>query len=106
MDEERRASMSIRKRHLPLRIVITLVLLGVVSSALVQIEPKAGTWKTHVLTSGSEVRLPPPPDPSAPQAELAELRVLAAQRDAAGRDQISYGDAGWPGYRWTELGMS
>jgi hypothetical protein len=32
--------------------------------------------------------------------------VLAAQRDAAARDQISYWDAGWPGYRWTELGMS
>jgi hypothetical protein len=47
MDEERRASMSIRKRHLPLRIVITLVLLGVVSSALAQVEPKAGTWKTQ-----------------------------------------------------------
>ena len=86
--------MSIRKRHLPLRIVITLVLLGVVSSALVQVEPKAGTWKTHVLTSGSKLRLPPSPDPSAPQAELAELRVLAAQRDAATRDQISYWDAG------------
>ena len=66
MDEERRASMSIRKRHLPLRIVITLLLLGVVSSALAQVEPKAGTWKTHVLTSGSELRLPPPPDPSTP----------------------------------------
>ena len=82
--------MSIRKRHSPLRVVITLALLGVVSSALAQVEPKAGTWKTHVLTSGSELRLPPPPDPSATQAELAELRTLAgaARRRRAGPDQL------------------
>jgi PAP2 superfamily len=106
MHEERRSIMSARKRPSTLRVVITLALLGVVSSALAQVEPKAGTWKTHVLTSGSELRLPPPPDASTTQAELAELRTLAAQRDAAARDQISYWDAGWPGYRWTELGMS
>jgi hypothetical protein len=98
--------MSARKRPSTLRVVITLALLGVVSSALAQVEPKAGTWKTHVLTSGSELRLPPPPDASTTQDELAELSTLAAQRDAAARDQISYWDAGWPGYRWTELGMS
>ena len=26
-----------------------------------QVEPKAGTWKTWVLASGSDLRLPPPP---------------------------------------------
>jgi hypothetical protein len=51
MDEERRSSMSVRKRHFPLRVVITVAFLGVVSSALAQVEPKAGTWKTHVLTT-------------------------------------------------------
>jgi hypothetical protein len=44
--------MSVRKRHFPLRVVITVAFLGVVSSALAQVEPKAGTWKTHVLTTG------------------------------------------------------
>jgi hypothetical protein len=56
--------MSTPKRLSAMFIVMTLALLGVVCSALAQVEPKAGTWKTCVLTSGSVVRLPPPPNPS------------------------------------------
>jgi len=74
--------------------------------ALGSIEPRAGSWKTHVLASGSELRLPAPPDRAATQAELAEIKALAARRDAAALDQISYWDAGWPGYRWIDIGMS
>jgi hypothetical protein len=37
MDEERRSSMSMRKRPSTLQVVITLALLGVVSSALAQV---------------------------------------------------------------------
>src|SRR5215475_15731536 len=70
------------------------------------VEPRAGSWKTHVLASGSELRLPAPPDRAATQAELAEIKALAARRDAAALDQISYWDAGWPGYRWIDIGMS
>lgn len=70
------------------------------------IEPTAGTWRTHVLANGSEFRLPPPPDAAATREELAELRRLAAARDAATRDRINYWDAGSPGYRWNELAMS
>ena len=33
-----------------------------------QIEPKAGKWKTWVLTSGDQLRLPPPPDEAATRA--------------------------------------
>ena len=32
-----------------------------------QVEPKAGTWKTWVLASGSDLRLPPPPGRAATQ---------------------------------------
>src|SRR5215472_4920775 len=68
------------------------------------VEPRAGSWKTHVLASGSELRLPAPPDRAATQ--LAELKALAGSRDATALDQISYWDAGWPGYRWIDIGMS
>src|SRR5262245_7647693 len=92
--------------------LVTLALLSVALGAGAQtgsragVEAGAGTWKTHVLVSGSELRLPAPPDEAATQAELAELRTLTARRDAAALDQISYWDAGWPGYRWVETGMS
>jgi hypothetical protein len=32
------------------------------------IEPRAGSWKTHVLAAGSELRLAAPPDAPATQA--------------------------------------
>jgi membrane-associated phospholipid phosphatase len=66
------------------------------------IEPGAGAWPTWVLASGSELRLAPPPGEAETQAELAELQALAARRDAAALDRISYWDAGAPPYRWTE----
>jgi hypothetical protein len=106
MDKEGGTIMSTRKRFSAMFAVMTLVLVGLAGGALAQIEPQAGTWKTHVLTSGSELRLPPPPDAAATQAEITELHALSARRDTAALDQISYWDAGWPGYRWTELGMS
>ena len=70
------------------------------------VEPRAGTWKTHVLTSGSELRLPSPPDAASTRAEAGELRALGGQRTAAQLDQINYWDAGPPGYRWNEIAMS
>ena len=66
------------------------------------IEPTAGSWRTWMLASGDELRLAPPPSDGATQAELAELHDLAARRDAATLDRISYWDAGAPSYRWTQ----
>ena len=68
-----------------------------------QVEPSAGRWKTWVLTSGSQLRLPPPPDAVATAAELQQLRAMAARRDAAALDQISFWDSGAPGYRWNGI---
>jgi len=65
------------------------------------IEPTAGSWKTWVLTSGSELRLAPPPDEAATRAEIDELKALASRRDAAMLDRIGYWDTGAPPYRWT-----
>src|SRR5262245_34607053 len=67
------------------------------------LERRAGAWSTWVLRSGGELRPPPPPTGAAAGAELAELKALAAQRDAAAADCIAYWDAGAPGYRWNEL---
>jgi membrane-associated phospholipid phosphatase len=66
------------------------------------IEPTAGSWSTWILASGNELRLAPPPDTGATQSELAALHDLAARRDAAMLDRISYWDAGAPSYRWTQ----
>src|ERR1700704_2090386 len=59
-----------------------------------QVEPLAGRWKTWVLTSGSQLRVSPPPDQAATTAELQELRLLATRRDAAARDRIGFWDTG------------
>src|SRR5437867_2674619 len=63
-----------------------------------QVEPSAGRWKTWVLASGSQLRLPPPPDQAATAAELQELRGLVTRRDADALDRIGFWDAGAPGF--------
>jgi membrane-associated phospholipid phosphatase len=75
-----------------------------VQAATGPVEPGAGSWKTWLLNSGSEMRLPAPPDESGTRAELEELRGLAARRDAA-LDRIAYWDAGSGPYRWNEIAI-
>lgn len=68
-----------------------------------QIEPRAGTWKPWVLKSGSELRLPAPPNAQATASESEELRALAGRRDAAALERIRYWDFSSPAYRWNEM---
>lgn len=68
-----------------------------------QIEPKAGAWKTWVLTSGNQFRLPAPSDKAATEAEIKQLKELAGGPRVAGIDQIAYWDTGSPSYRWNEI---
>src|SRR5438094_4612110 len=91
----------------------TVLLLGLMASQAVAtganvtpsaVEPRAGSWRTWVLSSGGELRPPAPPDRDATNAELQELQRLASQRDAAVREQIAFWDAGAPGYRWDGIG--
>src|SRR5262249_40286085 len=70
------------------------------------IEPGAGTWRTWVLTSGSELRPAEPPGQLATRAELQQLHTLQSQRDAAALDQTAYWDTGDPAYRWEQLAVS
>ena len=68
-----------------------------------QIEPNAGTWRTWVISSGEDYRVPPPPNPAETQAELRSLDELISQNDAQIKQQIAFWDAGAPGYRWIDL---
>jgi len=88
----------------------TLILLLGVSLAYpparawAQIEPNAGTWRTWLLKSGNELRLPPP-DEKATWAEIEALHALEAQRDEAVLQRINYWNAGSPAYRWTTVAI-
>ena len=72
------------------------------AAATTSIEPDAGSWKTWLLSSGDQLRPEAPPD-AVTRSELAALQAMAADRDAAALDRISYWDAGSPGYRWNEI---
>ena len=68
------------------------------------VEPDAGTWKTWVLSSGTAIRVPPPPTGQAARRDLdAVVRAAAARTDET-LDAISFWDTGHPGFRWNQIG--
>jgi membrane-associated phospholipid phosphatase len=88
-----------------MRWVLPLLLSLGCSISSAEVEPNAGNWKTWVLTSGSQMRLPPPPDEAATRAEIAQLKAMAKQRDAGTLERIIWWNAGPPGYRWTSIAI-
>jgi membrane-associated phospholipid phosphatase len=68
-----------------------------------QVEPKAGKWRTWVISSGRDYRVPPPPGHRETKAELRFLADLIRDNDAQVRQQIAFWDAGAPAYRWIDL---
>ncbi len=68
-----------------------------------QIEPDAGTWRTWVISSGRDYRVPPPPSASETQRELRSLADIISHNDAQTAQQIAFWDAGSPAYRWIDL---
>lgn len=70
------------------------------------LEPGAGSWKTWVLKSGSEMRPASPPESATTKAELTQLKGLVAKRDAAALDQVAFWDTGAPTYRWNEITLN
>jgi membrane-associated phospholipid phosphatase len=99
-------------RHRPVcsavLVCISLLLADLVLTASAQmaagpIEPSAGEWRTWVLASGKELRLPPPPDSQATATELQELQALAGRRDPAALERIRYWDFWSPAFRWNEM---
>ncbi len=80
-----------------------VVLSGAASAQSNLIEPQAGAWKTWVISSGKDFRVPPPPDAAATQAELGWLHSVATQNDARIANQVNYWDAGSPAFRWIDI---
>ena len=65
-----------------------------------QVEPNAGSWKTWFISSGKEYRLPAP---SSYKSEIATVIEKQKNIDAATMQQITYWNAGAPGYHWQEM---
>jgi len=96
------------KRYTILSALLFMSLLSFVGCTLLapsqpQVAPEAANWQTWVLTASDELRPAAPPDEAATQAEIAELKALMAQRDAAAFESVAYWDAGSPAYRWVQL---
>ena len=68
-----------------------------------QVEPAAGTWKTWVVPSVSQIRLTAPPNAAASAAEIQTIKSLMAEMTPDTMAQVGYWDAGAPGYRWMQL---
>lgn len=79
-------------------LLLKLVLIGNLLQA--QTEPAAGNWKTWFISSGKDYRLP------APAPYKNEINAVISQQkqiDAEMLRQITYWNAGAPGYRWQDL---
>ena len=71
-----------------------------------QVEPDAGHWRTWVISSGEDYRVPPPPSRGRTRAELRQIADLMSRNDDAAREKIAFWDAGAPSYRWMNLIMT
>jgi membrane-associated phospholipid phosphatase len=67
------------------------------------IEPNAGNWRTWVISSGRDYRVPAPPGAAETREELRAMADLIANNDPTTRQQIKFWDAGAPPYRWIDL---
>jgi membrane-associated phospholipid phosphatase len=67
------------------------------------IEPNAGNWKTWVISSGKDYRVPPPPDAATTKAELQWLHGVVGLKNPTIDQQVRFWDAGSPAYRWIDL---
>jgi hypothetical protein len=68
-----------------------------------QIEPGAGNWRTWIISSGEDYRVPAPPNAAETRAELRRMHELISNNDAHVKQQITFWDAGAPAYRWIDL---
>jgi hypothetical protein len=90
------------------RVLLGTLLCAMTSHVLAQVEPKAGTWKTWVLTNGQELRLPTPASREASAGEVAWLKsyINESRQSADAMRQMRYWMAGPPTYRWVETMLS
>ncbi|GAA4458032.1 hypothetical protein GCM10023189_29680 [Nibrella saemangeumensis] len=68
------------------------------------VDDRAGTWKTYVLTSPTDVTLTAPKAVNSPeyQAELVSLKQLSASLSREQQEAVAYWGAGAV-YRWNEI---
>jgi hypothetical protein len=93
------------KEESKMKTYLTVTLMAAAAAAQGQVEPQAGSWNTWVLTSGSQLRLPAPPDATNSLAEINQMKAMVNQRDAAFVGRLSFWNAGPPGYRWTSIAV-
>ncbi|MGH2704364.1 MAG: phosphatase PAP2 family protein [Actinomycetota bacterium] len=68
-------------------------------------DPGAGGWKTWVLSSGRQIKVPPPPSGQKASADAAEVRRLAAEPTDEATKQIEHWDQEPAGKPWHELNL-
>jgi hypothetical protein len=82
---------------------ITMILAAVLlihAQLQAQVEPGAGKWKTWLISSGKDYRLPAP---GAYKDELAEVLARQKNLDTTAWQQIVFWSAGASSYRWAEM---
>jgi len=79
---------------------IIIIVIFIVAQLQAQVEPGAGNWRTWFISSGKDYRLPAP---SSYKNEIAEVISKQQNLDAVTKQQITYWNAGAPGYRWQEM---
>jgi hypothetical protein len=65
-------------------------LLALAGSLSAQAEPHAGQWKTWIISSGSSVRLPAPPDAADTAIELQWVKACAAHAESGCAQENKY----------------
>src|SRR5688572_13587984 len=76
---------------------------GAPPTAGAAVDPAAGAWRTWVLGSGKDLRLPPPPDAQLTATELQQVQSLARQRDAAALERVRRWDFWSPTHQWNDV---
>jgi membrane-associated phospholipid phosphatase len=68
------------------------------------VEPGAGSWRTFVISSGKDFRVPPPPSEAESRGEAAWVKAVANSISNPDIERkIRHWDAGAPMYRWIDL---
>jgi len=78
---------------------------GGAMDAVVRAESSAGTWKTWVLSSGSEIQVPAPPakDSDRAKADFDAVKDAAVKRTSATQAAVDKWSGALPTKPWTEV---
>jgi membrane-associated phospholipid phosphatase len=87
---------------------IAVILSSIVGNAQVskqqgQVNYEAANWKTWLLDSVQQIKIPAPPTAAQSQAELKSVKQHIHDVDEKKSAAIKYWDAGAPSYRWNQI---